>query len=254
MDLSDPVVLDVIGQAPQLYVSMLGSSGDPVVTPELYAHTAGQLWALTARGTMKGRTLADGDEVGVAVFNGRQAVVLQCTVQRYDITEPSALLGKLRELGDATTGVVAFLARNGIEMVGAARDAVLGRLGSPTPDVRVLLALEPNSISVGESDGVDAVVGWCSTTGAPLALPARWSEDDRVASVDSALFDAVSAMRSGPASVCIDHWSGTGPSGKQGSLLRGSGTVANDNGSTAITINVDRITTWDGVAVSTEKT
>ena len=252
MDISDPVLIDILGQAPQLYATMLTSKGEPLVTPELYAFAGGRLWVLTARSTLKGRSIQDCDALGVVVHTARGAAVLQCTAERYDITEPTALVTKVRELGDAAVAVTSFLARNGIEMIGAARDAVLGRLGTP-PDVRVLLALNPTVAEVDGGGSVDAALGWRTASGSPLALPARWSDDDGVARVHAAIFDAFDAASSGPASVCVDEWTGTGPSGKQGHVVRGDATTERQGDDVVVTIDVERITTWDGVEVSTSR-
>ena len=281
VDVTSELLADVVGVAPHLYLSVLTSNG-PLVTPELYSSAGGRLWCLTARQTAKARLTDDGDNVGVALVAPNRSAVLQCTAERFDPAQPATLVTKLVQMGDAAAGLTTFLGRNGIEMAGAARDAVLGRLGRPLPAVRLLFGLEPTASLVLTGDAVDelqgawpaptpasdtaataataptgmpdvgphaaTVVGWLAGD-KPIAFPAQWIADDNVARVPAALFDAVGANRAGPASLCFDQWSGTGPSGKQGMVVRGAGAARTDAGFVDITLAVEQVTTWDGVEV-----
>lgn len=241
---------DALGQAPQLYLSVL-AGGVPIVTPELYSVAGDRLWCLTARSTAKARLTDDGDHVGVAAMTAQHSAVLRCTIERFDPAHPAALMAKLSELGEAAAGLMTFLSRNGIEMVGAARDAVLGRMGK-VPDARMLFALDPLDsfvLSGDDSPRATTVVGWLAG-GKPLALPAQWSDDDHVARMPAVLFDRFKADASGPATLCFDEWSGTGPSGKQGMVLRGQGTSERDGDTVVLSLDVDRVTSWDGVEVT----
>ena len=53
-----------------------------------------------------------------------------------------------------------------------------------------------------------------------------------------------------PACVTFDAWTGFGPSGKQGLMLRGQGQVR-DTGRVAI--DVDRVSYWDGVVTGSTR-
>ena len=61
------------------------------------------------------------------------------------------------------------------------------------------------------------------------------------------------AERTGPAAVVLDEYGRPGPAGKQGSLLRGTGSFGPARGGWRwLEIDPDRMTTWDGLHTRTE--
>jgi hypothetical protein len=194
--------------------------------------------------------------------------------------DPTAPL--LAGVGTAAAGMGSFLGRNTFEMGGAVRDALLGRLGRPLPESRVLLGVEPVAALTVAGDRVEgrhgrwpaahegatagpgpeglpapdgaghatAALGWPAGP-APLALPLTWSEG--AGRLPAALFDAVGADPAGGASLCFDRWRGPGPSGKQGWVVRGRGRAEREGDEVVVRLGVERVTGWDGVRVTTAR-
>lgn len=96
-----------------------------------------------------------------------------------------------------------------------------------------------------------AAVGWMGQNGSPLALPAVWRTESTEARVPWALFEACRAVDEGPGCVTFDTWTGFGPSGKQGVMLRGAATVRRSGDDAAISFQLDRASYWDGVETGT---
>jgi hypothetical protein len=96
-----------------------------------------------------------------------------------------------------------------------------------------------------------AVVGWTRTDGTPLALPATWDATRSVATVPTSLFRASAAAAASAACVTFDRWTGLGPSGKQGLMLRGDGRARDADGETCLSLSVTRASHWDGIDVGT---
>lgn len=96
-----------------------------------------------------------------------------------------------------------------------------------------------------------AVVGWVATDGRPLVFPAAWDPRRCVATVDRELFEVVGASSAGPACVTFDTWTGYGPLGKQGVMLRGHGSANAGAGSTDLHMAFERATFWDGIETET---
>ena len=112
-------------------------------------------------------------------------------------------------------------------------------LGALRDDLRELAATGP------------AVVGWTASDGRPLALPATYDAGSGVATLPTALFRACGAATTSPACITFDTWSGYGPIGKQGLMLRGEGRAVDDGGRTRITVDISRATHWDGIETGT---
>jgi hypothetical protein len=117
-----------------------------------------------------------------------------------------------------------------------------------TPDDELGLDELPGDLRdlVGSTD---VVLGWSRTDGTPLALPAWW--DDGSAVVARAFFEAAGAATASPASVTFDEWTGLGPSGKQGVMLRGAGLATSEADTFRVDLDIDRATHWDGIASGT---
>ena len=99
-----------------------------------------------------------------------------------------------------------------------------------------------------------AALGWLTATGHPLVLPATWTRTGSSARVDAALFRHCGAAASSPAAVTRDKWTGLGPTGKQGVMLRGPATATVAATESTVVVNVERVTYWDGVETHTAKT
>ena len=94
-------------------------------------------------------------------------------------------------------------------------------------------------------------MGWLRTDGGPLALPATWDSDRHEATLPTAAFETCGAAAAGPACVTFDTWTGYGPTGKQGLMLRGTGRAASGDGITRLTFDIDRVSHWDGIETGT---
>lgn len=92
-----------------------------------------------------------------------------------------------------------------------------------------------------------AVVGWLRQDGTPLALPVAWDPDTTTARVPTSLFETCGAEAESPACVTFDTWTGFGPSGKRGLMLRGTGTATVGGATTSLALDVRRATHWDGI-------
>lgn len=97
----------------------------------------------------------------------------------------------------------------------------------------------------------DAVVGWNRGDGAPLALPVMWDADACTARLPTALFETCAGAPASPACVTFDTWTGFGPSGKRGLMLRGEGRASAEGSTTCLHLEVTRATYWDGIETST---
>ena len=81
-----------------------------------------------------------------------------------------------------------------------------------------------------------AVAGWLRHDGTPLALPVEWDPDTTTATVPTALLETCGAAAVSKASVTFDTWTGFGPSGKQGLMLRGRGEAIVDGATTSLAL------------------
>jgi hypothetical protein len=222
---------DVFSGADQLYLAIRTRSG-PNVTPELFTVSGDRLVCLTSVATLKSRLLRDDDVVGIAAGS----VCATGTAEVHDIASP--------------VDVGRFVRDNAGEMVGAAVDALVGRLGRPLPPRRVALVITPTDVVTGDEPG-DAVVGWLRDDGAPLALPAHWDEGAAVATLHASVFRRSGAGTESDACVTVDAWSGYGPTGKHGLMLRGPGVAEVDGDTVRLRLDAERVTYWDGITTGT---
>ena len=237
--------------AEQVYIAIRTKSG-PHVTPELFTTSGGQVVCLTAATTLKARVLRDDPAVGLAAFAPTGAVAAAGTATVIDPAAPATVVGAPGAVATAPLDVARFVRDNVAELTGAAFDALAGKLGRPLPPHRVLLTIDTTAdwTGVAPAEG-DAVVGWFTDDGEPLALPVEWDGDGNVATLPTALFEACGAATSSPACVTIDTWTGYGPSGKQGVMLRGDGVARTEDGVTRLALDLRRATRWDGVETET---
>jgi hypothetical protein len=278
----------VLADAPHIYTCVLTKRG-PHVTPELFSTTAGRLWCMTASSTLKARLFRKDPRVGIAAISGSAAAVMLGRAATVDPAHPTDVLRMPGTVAFSPKGVTSFVADNAAELTGAVLDAVAGRLGRPLPPHRIVVAIEPLATAVLDDSGIvsdhpwdepaaalrtdesadddeiglpdhplvrsgPTVLGWQTAAGHPLALPATWNSRSSTATVDAALFSRTGAAAEGPGCVTFDTWTGYGPTGKQGVMLRGEGAAARAGGATGVTValHVERAITWDGVHTQTE--
>ena len=290
-DLSLDQLTPVLDEAESIYIAIRTSSG-PHVTPELFTASGDRILCLTSVATMKARRAQHGATVGIGATSPSASLAAIGTMEVLDPASLKSALDAPSVASKAPLGVARFLRDNASEMVGAAFDAAVGRLGRPLPPRRVILAIkptaatiieagevrlaegwggigpadqadpsdgEPTSIDLGELPGEladlatsgPAALGWLRTDGVPLALPVEWDADRLEATVPLAVFDACAAAASGPACMTFDGWSGYGPSGKQGVILRGTGAAVREEGTARIALQIDRASYWDGIDTGT---
>lgn len=288
----DPSVLDdLFAGAPQIYVGVV-SKGHPHVTPELFATDRGRLWILTAAVTHKVKVLADDTRVAFLASSEGGHVVGIGRASVLDAMKPSSF-GDPMEVLRSAVGAARMVGRNAAELSGAALDALTGKLGGPLPPHRVVIEIEPTALAARDAGGTrswgcwapqpgapaatsgatpdlddaaapenlrdlledgPAALGWLAGDGHPLVLPARWERETSSAQVATDVFTLCGASNESPAAVTRDKWSGLGPTGKQGVMLRGDGNTNTNDAHTRATVAVDRITYWDGIETHTAKT
>ena len=293
MPVSDvPGLADLLDRADNVAVAIDTKRG-PHVTPELFVVHDDRIWCLAAAPTLKARLLAKRPRAGLLVHTGGDAAVLAADVVVIDPGRPLAALSAGTDAVRAPAIVASFLARNHLEMVGAAMDAASMQLGTP-PARRVLLGFDPVAHTVlrgpdlvasagwvpiaddapsgidpntGDEDfdvplddlpndlasllhADEAVLGWSSGSG-PVALPCSWKHEERAAAVPAVLWDAVAPASSGPCSLMVDEWTGLGPTGKRGVMLRGEGTSSADGDAVTVRIAAERAAFWEGIDTGT---
>lgn len=279
---------DLLDRAGTISVAVETTRG-PHVTPELFVVHADRIWCLAAAPTLKVKILAERPRAGILVRSGGDTAVLAADAIVIDPGRPLAAIGGAGIAAvRAPTVVASFLARNHLEMTGAAMDAVSLQLGAP-PARRVLLGFAPVASALIRGDELvsatgwgpapsggraaiddehdvplhdlpgdlaslltrdEVALGWTTATG-PLALPAAWEHDARQATVAADLFGAVGAAPRGPCSVTVDGWTGLGPTGKRGVMLRGAGEATADGPFVRIRVAADRAAYWQGIDTGT---
>lgn len=275
--------------AEHVYVGILTKSG-PHVTPELFTLSGGRIVCMTAASTLKVKVLGRNPITSVAAISGGRRLTAMGTVELLDPASPATALEAPGLAAQAPLGVARFVRDNAAELAGAAMQALTGKLGRPLPPRRVILAITVTAATIvdgdevlvaqgwdgvkatGSSQEVDAeapdltdvpervrdlavsgsaVVGWTRSDGSALSLPATWDASAGVATVPTALFRSAGAAGESPACLTFDRWTGYGPEGKQGVMLRGSGRSAEANGVTRIALDVNKVSHWDGIEVGT---
>jgi hypothetical protein len=280
----------VLATAEHVYVAVRARSG-PHVTPELFTVSGGRILCVTAASTLKAKILRRRPLASIAAVSDDRLLTALGTVEVLDPASPTTALAAPALAAQAPLAVARFLRDNAAELAGAAVQAVTGQLGRPLPPRRVVLAItltaatlvdgdtvtvddgwDPPSADVVAEDTDDsdvpdlsalsadlrdlavsgsAVVGWTRLDGTPLALPATWDADRSVATVPTSLFRSSGGAVTSQACVTFDRWTGYGPSGKQGLMLRGVGQARGGDRSTQLSLTVTRASHWDGIDVGT---
>jgi hypothetical protein len=264
----------VLAEARQAHVAVETKRGAHV-TPQLYAVDADDIWFFSAASTLKARSLERRTRAGAVVSAGGRDLVVVGDVDKYDVADPKRLASSLGSLPDAARAVAGYAVRNAPDLAGFARDALRGRVGRRVPPRRVLFRLRPSATAVfadgvldereggwpgsastdGEAldagAGARAVAAWLSTAG-PVAAPARWDGATRTATVPAALV-ALAPLAGPGTSLVLDDYGGTGPSPKQGTLVKGAATLEARGGCATLRIDPDVTTTWNGVETSSTR-
>lgn len=97
----------------------------------------------------------------------------------------------------------------------------------------------------------ETMVGWTRIDGTPLTLPAAWDHRTSAATVPAELFRLTGAARTSATCVTFDTWSGYGPSGKQGLMLRGTGRAVGSDAMVELRCKLNRATYWLGTTTDT---
>lgn len=122
----------------------------------------------------------------------------------------------------------------------------IGTASAPAPTPVLDENVAPDAVRDYLEDG-DAAVGWTTNAGGCLVLPGSWSKASLTVTVAEALFRAVGASAASGVAVVRDGWTGLGPSGKQGVMVRGRATAVSERGSTVLSVSPERLVYWDGV-------
>jgi hypothetical protein len=236
-----PEVARVLSSAGVAFLAVETSSG-PHVTPLLYAASHDRIWFGIARGTLKARVLSKNPAVGVVVPGADASVSLRGEATLLDRLPPAP-----SELIRAPFALPAFAFHNAREMAAFALDTV--RRGE-APEQLSPLSVRFDSLHLHKSWNCLKVLGWMTADG-PLAVPARWDETNRRAHVPAGPLREAGPPRTSAAAISIDESHGYGPMAKRGRLLRGTGHARLRGETATVTLDVERITEWDGFDVET---
>jgi len=139
------------------------------------------------------------------------------------------------------------------ELSGYAQDPAspIGRAGRRSnPPTLPDLAPLPDGLAALTTAG-ETMVGWTRIDGTPLTMPGAWDHRRSAATVPAELFRATGAARTSAACVTFDTWSGYGPSGKQGLMLRGTGRAVSSGATVELRCTLNRATYWLGTTTDT---
>jgi hypothetical protein len=234
-------VAPVLEHASFAYLAVESSSG-PHVTPLLFAATPDRLWFGIGRGTLKARVLAKRPAVAVVVPGQPASAAL-----RGEATLLDRLPASPAELLHAPLALSLFAARNALEMAAFARDVV--RQGA-LPGQLTPLSVRVESVELLDDWPAQAVLAWMAP-GGPVALPAIWDPRAQRARVPASLLREAGGSRTAAACVCVDESDGLGPLAKRGKLLRGQGHAALEGDVVSVSLEIERITRWEGFQTQT---
>jgi pyridoxamine 5'-phosphate oxidase-like protein len=274
--LCEPEVSRVTAAAAFAHVAIETASG-PHVTPVLFAESAGRIWFVVARSTLKARVLARRPRAAILLREDERSVMVRGDVRLLDPLRPMTWTQAPHALASAPFGLQSFAFRNPRELFGFALDTFEAR-GGPMAGGLLLAALEPAAVATVESDsrkqttstkgrislprGIprevaqlprssrEAVLGWIGSDG-PIALPARWEPGTLSAVVAREAADF--AQLNGAATACIafDAADRRRPTGKRGVMLRGQGKARRRGKAIEVRLEIDRATWWIGFETGT---
>lgn len=268
-----------------VYVGIVTPRG-PHVTPDLFAAWGGSIWIVTARRSLKARSLYSGARVGLLLRSGARSLLVEGVVGKLDPLSPVDVAQAWRDAALAPFALTAFGLRNARHLAGLLFDpkslphspntlripiainplraaliegwrvaTTLGNWSSdeaPDAEPRTGDAIDlPSSFDLATESGIaDAVIGW-DRNGVTLPLPGMWDGDRATASVPGELMALIGAADASGASVTLERSAGVRIDDKEGMLLRGRATAATQGPVTEIAFDLDRATRWDGVDTET---
>lgn len=258
-------ILSALAEGRQAHIALETPRG-PHITPELYAWSDEALWMLAAATTLKLRVLRDGSRASMLVrLPGRQAV-FEGPVDLFDPRRPLDLVKKAAILPKAVTAAARFALRNSHDAAAFFGDTLAGKLGPRLPALRVFFAMRPERAALIEGGATVRTWRWgrevrdlpaevrMPTGGkpaavafpGPLALPARWFEEEQRVYISSAALALLAEVdRFVSIAVVIDEYNAPGPAAKSGRLLRGTALQTERSGYFDI-VDAD-VTEWAGV-------
>jgi len=271
----DPTAQSLLAEGRQLHIGVLTTTGHHV-TPELYTSDDGNVWSVTAAGTLKTRVVRRDPRVAAVVRVGSRSLLVSGVVTDYDIGDPVRLMGQARDALRALAALTSFAVRNAADLAAFVRDLTAGRLTSRLPQRRVLMRLAPDRAVVLEgsallaTDGdwpgrvtvpddapalvgdVDCVVG-AETADGVAVLPGRASDDLGAATVPAVAVQ-LAAVETGDevrGGVMVDDYRAPGPAAKRGQLIRGRLRFELDGAQCRVHVEGERDTSWSGAQIST---
>jgi len=270
-DALPPEAISLLGEGRQVYVAVSSENG-PHVTPELYAWSEGALWFAAAATTLKAKVLQKDPSIGAVVSVPGRALVMTGRVRAFDAHHPVDLARQVDRLPAAARALTRFTVRNATDLLAFAGDLATGKLGWGLPPRRIAFALRPERVALIENDSVTTHWGWGLDDGdlddadaeavpvggeravaafpGPVALPCRWFAEESRLHLPGPLTGLLDLPRRFPVSVVVDQYGAPGPAAKQGTLVRGVGTVDRRD-PRLVELTPDRVTEWDGIESST---
>jgi hypothetical protein len=274
--LGEADVARVTSAASFAHVAIETASG-PHVTPVLFAESAGRIWFVVARSTLKARVLARRPRASILMREDERSVMVRGQVRLLDPLRPLTWTQAPHAWASAPFGLQSFAFRNPRELFGFGLDTFEAR-GAPMAGGLLLAALEPVAVAtvVGEAPaqttsakgrislprGIrrevaqlprssrDAVLGWLGPDG-PVALPARWEPGTSSALVGREAADFAQLKGAAKACIAFDAADKRRPTGKRGVMLRGQGRARPRAKTTEVKLDVDRATWWIGFQTGT---
>lgn len=291
--LSSPAVTAALGGSDIAYVVVRSASG-PMVTPLLFTAKDGRLWMVMPSSSAKITAIGRDAQVGVTVRGSSGTAVFQGEARLVDPLSPQSVLGALpeallspRAVGSYVAGNLrhlagmvgpAALAPRTLAAVRPARGLVVDDGGSiafeegwsttvaapvaaPRPEADPAqqhpdLAEVPAALAAAVDRTGPVIVGWTTPDG-PVALPATWDPERRLATMAPGLFERTGCLPSSRACVLFDTTEGTKLEDKAGVVLRGAGHAhasTTTDGATDLDVGTERISWWKGAESHTVKT
>jgi hypothetical protein len=156
--------------ASELIRVAVDTASGPHVSPVLFGMAGGRVWFVTARRSLKARTLRERPTAGVAAWAGGRAVSMLGTVRLFDPLAPHRSRLGLADVLAGPFGAASLACRNVLELAGYALDAP-AMLGGPSlPGDVLLAAFEPIAAAVIEGGEVGSRWGgWPGSRRAAVA-------------------------------------------------------------------------------------
>ena len=269
-------VARILSRGRLAYVAIDVGTG-PLATPVLYGARGDDLWFVTNRHALKARVLGRRPSVGWVVTVGDESVVATGQAELFSLSDPRAALARVALLAHTPAALLSWAKRNPRQVAGFLGDSVVHPSRALPQDV-VLVRLRPSTSTVvprpPTTDDAEAspavtsalpealahlpaspygVLGLITPRG-PVALPVAW--DGTVASLPDQVAELL--VDAGPgACVTFDDPVRNRPTQQRGVVLRGSGEPVGAGAPVGWSVDVTRVTYWDGfdtrtVAISRE--